>query len=346
MRIFNSKEAYKLSNDSYIYNGDIEELQDINFETKFIVNGNIKCKGQIHSRFDLIVNGDMTAGDICVEGNLICSGTCRAEGLITVHSDMRANKICANRIEVQDDIVADSIETDSILSKSGNILVSKTMMLKSEIGMAKCNNNILCGTTISGVGKVKANNILTSENLRVDDDAVEGTVRAGEHDYAPVPHMANCSVTEESAIYITNENYNGYLEYLLSNAVDEIQKRHIAHWKYVTEKMIPLDINECTDISLYVWLVEMANSQEFCNWPSISRLCDAAAGHFESMVQTEIGRLTCSINNKQEWQEILSILDIYGNCINVNVARTIRALVWSKFGIKMRLVDKLTESWN
>ena len=183
----------------------------------------MSCSGKIAALFDLIVFGDVVAEEVDVKGRFVCMGRCSISGTITVQSDIWAEDIQAKCVICQDRIVAQSIDADTVVA-DGNIIIGKTLAIEEK---AKTYQNVICGETAYGAGKIVASSILTAEPLDLDEgeEALESPFQ-----YTPKSsYSGTAELSKESAKYRKNNDYSGFLSILLKTP-DETMKARFSHY--------------------------------------------------------------------------------------------------------------------
>lgn len=260
---------------------NIDESDDLTFKASYIVSGNLHSTGKIYALFDLIVFGDVTAEEIDIKGRFVCMGRCHIAGAIIVQNDIWAEDIQAKSIICQDRIVAQSIDADTVIA-DGNIIIGKTLAIEEE---AKTYQNVICGETAFGAGKIVASSILTAEPLDLDD-GVEA-LKSPFHYVAKSSDVGNTELSKESMKFAKTNDYSGFLSELMRSP-DEKMKVRFGHYLTVlkaVEKAYPQTIFELNDTSLLLWLIEISNSIYFNGWPKIKEWTEAVLSHFKEMAE-------------------------------------------------------------
>ena len=274
-----AKDAIKARNQLIFPN--INESDDVTFKASYIISGDVHCTGKISALFDLIVFGDITAEEIDIKGRFVCMGRCNISGTIIVQNDIWAEDIQAKSVICQDRIVAQSIDADTVIA-DGNIIVGKTLAIEEQV---KTYQNVICGETAYGAGKIIASNILTAEPLDLDDGE-----EALESPFQYVPKLSNSStkaLSKESVKYAQNNDYSGFLSKLMKIS-DETMKARFAHYCTVlkaVEIAYPTSIFEFKDAALLIWLIEISNSDYFKDWPKIKEWTESVLSHFKDMAE-------------------------------------------------------------
>ena len=175
--------------------------EDVTFKASYIVSSDLSCRGKITALFDLIVFGDVNADEIDVKGRFICMGHCKVSGSIVVQNDMWCEDIQATSITCHDRIVTQSINADNIFV-DGSIIVGKILTIEQ---IAQTNQNVICGETAYGAGKIIASRILTGEPLDLDEgeDALQNPFT-----YSPKTQSELAiKISTQSAKYVKNNDY-------------------------------------------------------------------------------------------------------------------------------------------
>lgn len=273
----------------FLSSGDFKD--DVTFKASFIVTSDLHCDGSIVALFDLIVFGDIEAEEIDIKGRFVCLGNCKVSGKLLVQTDIWAEDIQAAAVVCHDRIVAQSIDAETVYSDS-NIIVGKTLAIEEK---AETYQNIICGETAFGAGRLIASKVLTTDPLDMDD----GT-EAIESPFAYFPtHRTNSDtgITKEASRFAVNNDYAGYLS--LISAVPELDlskrcDRYLAVLKTV-ENDYPSSISKLTDVSILLWLIEIVHSDIFANWDIISNWTEETRKHFVDMAE---GKNTIALKEK------------------------------------------------
>ena len=274
-----AKDAIKAENQLIFPN--VNESDDIIFKASYIISGNLHCSGKIAALFDLIVFGDVIAEEVDIKGRFVCMGRCSISGTITVQSDIWAEDIQAKCVICQDRIVAQSIDADTVVAY-GNIIIGKTLAIEEK---AKTYQNVICGETAYGAGKIVASSILTAEPLDLDEgeEALESPFQ-----YTPKSsYSGTAELSKESAKYRKNNDYSGFLSTLLKTP-DKSMKARFSHYLTVlkaVEMAYPEKISELRDAALLIWLIEISNSDHFKDWPKIKEWTEFVLSHFKEMAE-------------------------------------------------------------
>lgn len=274
-----TKDAIKSGNQLIFPN--INEADDITFKASYIISGDCRCAGKISALFDLIVFGNVIAEEIDIKGRFVCMGQCNISETIIVQNDIWAEDIQAKSVICQDRIVAQSIDADTVIADS-NIIIGKTLAIAEQ---AKTYQNVICGETVYGAGKIIASSILTAEPLDLDDGE-----EVLESPFQYVPKSSNSATTElsrESAKYVKNNDYSGYLSKLMK-IPDQTLKARFGHYLTVLKAVdiaYPTSIPEFKDASLLIWMIEISNSDYFKDWPKIREWMEFVLSHFKDMAE-------------------------------------------------------------
>ena len=329
-----------------------KHCDEATFKASYIVASDVKCDGKITALFDLIVLGSIEAAEIDVKGRFVCLGKCEVSGTILVQNDIWVNDVRAKNIETNDMIFAQEIDVETIIA-DGSIIVGKILAVEK---LAKSDKNIMCGETAYGSGKVSANTIITGEPLDLDDGkeaivspSIYKPRAANRQPVAASSKAANPVdlITHGETEFAPHGNFRGYLDFLISVAYDDESKDKYTRWRAVlveAEKIRLSGIGKYSNISLVIWLTEIATSSYFKNWDMITDLFDSFEKHFKTLVEDSGGIVTCSIDSYSDWLDALSILSRFGALVEGNVARIAFELVVSNLGIKAKFVsDRLNE---
>ena len=291
MVVYDDKTSNVIASGTQMLIPSIQSSEDVTFKASYIVSSDLNCNGKISALFDLVVFGDVHADELEVKGRFVCMGNCTVSGAIVVQNDMWCEDIQAVSITCHDRIVAQSIDADTIFAER-NIIIGKTLAIAEK---AQTNQNVLCGETAYGAGKIIASSILTVEPLDLDDgeDALERPFQ-----YIP---NSNSEVINESSKellkYKKDNDYSGYISALIESTEKTAQKRlkkYLATLKAV-EKAIPSSISEFRDTAFLIWLIEMSQSSLFNDWNTVSGWTASVLDHFQNLAE---GKLTVAIQGK------------------------------------------------
>ena len=283
MLVYDDKTSTAVSSGTQLIIPSIHTSEDVIFKASYIVSCELKCQGKVTALFDLIVFGDFYADEIDVKGRFVCIGRCTVSGSIIVQNDIWCEDIQATSITCHDRIVAQSIDADSILA-DGNIIIGKTLAVGEK---AQTDQNILCGETAYGSGKIIASSIITIEPLDLDDG--EEALEFPFH-YLPITNNPSTNVIfKETAKYEKNNDYTRYIATLMKNA-EEAELKRLE--KYATvlktvEKALPLSNSEFRDAALLIWLIDISESQYFNNWSKIKEWTEIILFHFKNITEDE-----------------------------------------------------------
>lgn len=265
----------------------INQPDDITFKASYVISGDLNCDGKVSALFDLIVFGNVTADEIDIKGRFVCTGRCSISGAVIVQNDIWAEDITANSIMCHDRIVAQSIDAGTVIAE-GNIIIGKTLAIEEK---AQTYQNVICGETAYGAGKIVASSILTAEPLDLDDgeESLESPFQ-----YAPKSSSSGSSeLTKESAKYAKDNDYSGFLSQLMKTPDEKLQKqfsRYLSVLKAV-EMAYPSSISEFKDVALLIWLIEIENSVYFRDWDKVTEWTDSVLSHFRNMADGKVAGL-------------------------------------------------------
>lgn len=265
----------------------INSTEDITFKASYVISTNLSCSGKIFALFDLIVFGDVHAEEINVKGRFVCMGRCSVSGSLVVHDDIWSEDIRANSIICHDRIVAQSIDADTIVA-DGNIIIGKTLAIEEK---AQTYQNVICGETAYGAGKIIASSILTVEPLDLDDGE-----EALESPFQYTPKASSSGITQlskESLKYAQDNDYLSFLSKLMKIPDESAQKRfgQYASVLKAVEVAYPNSISEFKDASLLIWLIEISHSEYFKGWNKVTEWTDSILNHFKDMANGKVSGL-------------------------------------------------------
>lgn len=277
MRFYDDKTEGVIRSSSILTIQKVEEEENITFKASFVVTENIYCSGKITALFDLYVMGDIEACDIDVKGRLVCLGACEIEKTIVVQNDIWANDIRAESVVCHDKVVVQGIDVCK-LKVDGSIIVGKTLAIEDE---ARSMQNVICGETAFGAGRLIAKMIMTAEPLDLDDgeDALENP-------FVFHPQSGSSGIAAEMAKFAIEDDYQGYFNILFQNP-DEEMRRKLKKYKNVFATMYasyPNDVGGYRDVALLLWLIEIARSDYFALWPKVHEWVAAMQMHFDNLI--------------------------------------------------------------
>lgn len=251
------------------------------FKASYIVASSMRISGKITALFDLIVLGDVEADDIEVKGKFICMGDCTVENSIIVQDKMFAKQVKAKNIEVHDQITAQEIDVDVIKADS-NIIVGQTLATEE---LAFSEQNILCGETAYGAGKISANSIITVEELDMDD-GVDAVVNPNIIVFEGQNVKSGFDFGKK---HIDKNDYEAYFSDLWVDC-DDVMQYNIVRWRRAlseVEKIVKGKELECFDLGLLLTLTEINFSSYFKGWDTISQWWNSLFKHFNSIANGE-----------------------------------------------------------
>ena len=222
MAIYDDKTAGIIKADEYFITNEVKSRTEAVFKASYLVASNLCVSGKITALFDLIVVGDVSAEDIEVKGKFICLGDCTVESSIVVQDKMSVQHVKAKTIEVHDEIIAQEIDVDTIKA-DGNIIVGQTLATEE---LAYSSQNILCGDTAYGAGRISANAIVTVEELDMDD----GEEAVVEPNKIIFESKKEEKVVLSGAKYAKNNDYESYFTELWGEADGDLQRK-ILRWR-------------------------------------------------------------------------------------------------------------------
>lgn len=294
MAIYDDKTQWIIKSGKYYFINTIKSRNEAVFKASYIVGSNLHIEGKITASFDLIVLGDVEAQEIDVKGVFICLGNCIVNNSITVQGKMFGKTIRAKNIEVHDEITAQEIDVD-VLNVEGNIIVGQTLAVEIS---AESGQKILCGETAYGAGTISAHEIITGEELDMDD-GTKSIVK---------PRRILVEATQESQLeffgkkYSIRNDYNSYLTILSNNFENDTLKSSIVRWRSAlneVREIIKQSKFVCYDIGILLSLIELSNSAYFIGWEKIEQWQQIFLDKFNKMAngeELEIPKLL-SLNN-------------------------------------------------
>ena len=251
------------------------------FKASYIVASSMRISGKITALFDRIVLGDVEADDIEVKGKFICMGDCTVENSIIVQDKMFAKQVKAKNIEVHDQITAQEIDVD-VIKADGNIIVGQTLATEE---LAFSEQNILCGETAYGAGKISANSIITVEELDMDD-GVDAVVNPNIIVFEGQNVKSGFDFGKK---HIDKNDYEAYFSDLWVDC-DDVMQYNIVRWRRAlseVEKIVKGKELECFDLGLLLTLTEINFSSYFKGWDTISQWWNSLFKHFNSIANGE-----------------------------------------------------------
>lgn len=316
------------------------------FKASYVVASDMKCTGKVTALFDLTVLGDVEAVELDVKGKFICTGKCVISGILIAQYGIWVNDIRAQAIESRDRIIAQEIDADEI-EADGDIVVGKCLAIKK---LAHSDNNIICGETAYGAGKIVANIVITGEPIDLDNGA-DAVVNPNEYNTSqvetPILVADNASTVSAPSDFASSGDWLGYLDWLIEDSVVESEKARFAFWKATLSKVDGLVRNGITgglDLKLLIWTLEIACSDYFSSWLPTQSLLAAMDKHFASLVQTDKASIICCVESYSELLHALDILNRYGAFIDRTVYEVAFEMLISNFGLKSKFVtERLNE---
>lgn len=279
MKLYDDKSKSVVKSGTQLLITNINSSEDVTFKASYIVSSDLRCTGKITALFNLIVYGNVYAEEIDVKGRFVCMGSCTVSGTIVVQDDIWCEDIKANSIMCHSRIVSQSIDADSIIA-DGNIIVGKTLAVEE---IAQTFQNIICGETAYGAGKIVALRILTAEPLDLDDGE-----EAIESPFQYVPELSSCAdpeVAKLSTKYAGSNDYSRYIKKLLKNADKATSNQLHKYLKVLkaVEAVYPSELSKLKDISLLLWMIEVLDSEYFKGWNGVKEWTGALLEHFKSI---------------------------------------------------------------
>lgn len=266
MAVYDDKTPGIIKSGNYSMISSVKSRTEAVFKASYIVASGIQVEGKITALFDLIVIGDVVAHDIEVKGKFVCLGNCQVGNSVTIQDKLFVKEIRAKSIEVHDDITAQEIDVD-VLRADGNVIVGQTLATEE---LAYSEQNILCGETAYGAGRISAHAIITGEELDMDDgeDAV----------VEPNKIVFDNSDNKKSVNgkkYAEKNEFETYLGELFENCgTDDIKQYTVVRWLRVLRKVCEVEKQssfECYDMGLLLGLTEICFSEHFSGWETIAK---------------------------------------------------------------------------
>lgn len=270
-----SKSVVKAGKSLIIY--EVEETEEVVFKASFVIANNLSCAGKVIALFDLIVIGDIECDSLDVKGKLICIGNCNVKDTMIVQNEIWANDITAKKVVCHDRIVAQGMDVENVKA-DGNIVIGKTLAIEDR---AETIQNILCGETAYGAGKLVANTIVTVEPLDLDDGE-----EALENPFMFKLENTGSKIAEDIQKFVDENNYMGYLK-LLNQVEGDGNKDKFDRAQRVFTTMnysYPGNISEVRDVAMVLWLIEMSKSNYFSMWNQVNLWLVAMVEHFDNLL--------------------------------------------------------------
>ncbi len=261
--------------------GCIKSRTEAIFKASYIVASSMSVSGKITALFDLIVLGDVEADDIDVKGKFICLGDCKVENSIIVQDKMFVKQVKAKNIEVHDQITAQEIDVDTIKA-DGNIIVGQTLATEE---LAFSSQNILCGETAYGAGRISANSIITVEELDMDD----GEDSVVEPNKITFEGKKEKKTIDNGAKFSLKNDYESYFTELWGES-DEAFQYTIFRWGRAlkeVEKIFNEKNFSCFDAGLLLTLTEISQSSYFAGWEMVGKWWNQLLKYFNSIANGE-----------------------------------------------------------
>lgn len=167
--IFNERNASYIINDCFFSDDSIETDEEIIIENSYVFLSRIITDGNIVANHDLIVFGNVKAGEIKVKGNLICFSDIESDSL-EVGYDLKCfgNFDCASVFIGGSAFIEEGIVKEVIVEK--NIFINRSIEL---VGELEVNGNVFCNEGILGNGILKAKNSIVSEYCALECGSIQ-----------------------------------------------------------------------------------------------------------------------------------------------------------------------------
>lgn len=265
MATYDDKTQGIVKSGNYFFINSIKSRTEAIFKASYIVGSNLQIEGKITALFDLIVVGNIYAHDIEVKGNLICLGNCTVINSITVQGKLFAKSVRAKTIEVHDEITAQEVDVN-FLNVDGNIMVGKTLAVENSVD---CGQKIMCGETAYGAGTLSAYEIITGEELDMDD----GFKSVLEPCRIQTVEVKGHEIGMLGKKFAIRNDYNSFLTEL--KKVNNVSlDGSINRWKRTLDEVSDIVKQHkfaCYDIGILLSLVEISNSIYFSGWEKIEQ---------------------------------------------------------------------------
>jgi len=349
MNIYDDKTKGVIESNGRFVLPSFKNCDEATFKASYVIVSDMKCTGKVTAFFDLTVLGNVEAAELDVKGKFVCTGNCVVSGTLLAQYDIWADDIRAKTIESHDRIIAQEIDAD-VVKADGDIIVGKCLAVEK---LAHSGNNIICGETAYGSGKVAANTVITGEPIDLDDglDAVIKPNVYGLSVCAPVLAARNEFPISVLSDFAASGDWSGYLDWLIENAVVASAKERFMSWKVLlskADKLIRTGIADCRDLTLLIWIVDIASSDYFSDWPKVRELLKAVDRHFVSVVTTDKASVLCPLQSYSELLQALNVLNCYGDSMDRTVYGVAFEMLISNFGLRSKfLSERLSEKgWN
>ena len=284
MLVYDDKTPNAITTGTKLLFPSVYSSGDVTFKASYIISSDLKSQGTVTALFDLVVLGDVHVDELDVKGRFICMGQCIVARSIVVQNDMWCENVQADSITCHDRIVAQSISADTIFA-DGSIIIGKTLAIEKK---AQTIQNVICGETAYGAGKIIASTILTVEPLDLDDgeEALESPFQYSKKTGSGL----TIGISKDLAKFVTDNDYAGYISALIDNSEEVTHKRLK---KYLTvlkaiEKATPSTITEFRDSSLLIWLIEMSKNDYFKGWNTVAEWAKSFLYHFQNLAEGKI----------------------------------------------------------
>lgn len=283
MAVYDDKTPGIIKSGNYSMISSVKSRTEAVFKASYIVASGIQVEGKITALFDLIVIGDVVAHDIDVKGKFVCLGNCQVGNSVTVQDNLFVKEIRAKSIEVHDDITAQEIDVD-VLRADGNVIVGQTLATEE---LAYSEQNILCGETAYGAGRISAHAIITGEELDMDDgeDAVVDPSKIIFDDNSDNKKSVN------GKKYAEKNDFESYFEELFDNCgTDDIKRYTFVRWLRILKRAFEVEKQtdfECYDVGMLLGLTEICFSEYFSGWETIANWQKDFLNKFNKMANGE-----------------------------------------------------------
>lgn len=262
MAIYDDKTKGIIKSGDCFFLNNIRNDSEAIFRASYIIGSDLRINGKIAASFDLIVLGDVEAQDIDVKGRFLCIGNCFINNSITVQGKMLGKKVRAKYIDVHDELMAQEIDVYA-LSVEGNIIVSQTLAIDIS---ADSSQKIICGETAYGAGKISAYEVITGDEIDMDD-GIKAVVAPSRISFG-----SGIQTNANWKKFAVKNDFKSYLTELRNEIEDKTLQTSIGRWENalnVASKIIKQEEFKCYDIGVLLSLIELSNSTYFNGWEKI-----------------------------------------------------------------------------
>jgi hypothetical protein len=330
------------SSDGRIILPVFKPCEDVTFKASYIVASDVECNGKITALFDLTVLGNLKASELDVKGKFICIGKCVIDDSLIAQHDIWVDDIRASVIESRDRIIAQGIDAEEIKA-DGDIVVGKCLAIE---GFAFSGNNIICGETAYGAGKVAAVAVITGEPIDLDEGAnavINPNIYKSDSTTKSINESERQTASSIIPTFIPTTDWSEYLGWLISNTIFKTEKEQFKSWMNIissVDALVRIGIDSFRDLSTLIWITGIAFSDYFKGSMQVQSLQKKMDQHFASVLQTDKSSIICSLENYGELLQALEILNRYGNYMDKNIYDFAFEILVSNFGLKSKFITE------